>query len=137
MSSRETACLRSLSIRSPQRSRPLLGLLAYGMFERAGWFVDVKDHAGGIALYADFAIFTLKLLALASIVYAAGHFGKRALQDSFETPHAARRTRDTTFAIAITVAFLLGFGWTPWTMFSGVAGATFFMVLAGIALDPA
>lgn len=112
----------------------ILGLLAYGMFEQAGWFINVKGHVGGGALYADFAVFSLKLLALAAIVYAAAHFGKRALQDSFETSNPARRTSDATFAITATAAFLLGFGWTPWTVFSGVAGATFFIVLAGIAL---
>ncbi len=112
----------------------ILGLLAYGMFERAGWFIDVKTHVGGFALFADILVFTLKLAALTAIVYAAALFGKRALQHSFETTNLSRRTRDTTFAIAASLAFLLGFGWTPWTVFSGVAGATFFIVLAGIAL---
>ncbi len=112
----------------------ILGLLAYGVFEHTGWFVEVKKHVGGSALFFDLAFFTLKLLALAALVYAAALFGKRALQDSFETTNAARRTHDTTFAVAASVAFFLGFGWSPWTVFSGVAGATFFVVLAGIAL---
>ena len=112
----------------------ILGLLAYGMFELAGWFIDVKNHVGGISLFFDIVVFAAKLLALAAIVYAAAHFGKHATQDSFETTQLARRTRDSTFAIAAGLAFLLGFGWTPWTVFSGVAGATFFIVLAGIAL---
>ena len=112
----------------------ILGLLAYDVFGRSGWFVNVKGQAGGFALYADIVLFTLKLLALVAIVYAAAHFGKRALQGSFETSSLPRRTRDTTFAIAVVAAFLLGFGWTPWTVFSGVVGATFFIVLAGIAL---
>jgi glucose/mannose transport system permease protein len=112
----------------------ILGLLAHGMFERAGWFIDVKTHIGGFALFADILVFALKLLALAAIVYCAAHFGKRAFQDKFETTTLSRRTRDVTFALAATLAFLLGFGWIPWTVFSGVAGATFFIVLAGIAL---
>ena len=112
----------------------ILGLLAYGVFEQSVWFVDVKKHVGGSALVVDLTFFTVKLLALVAIVYAAAHFGKRALQGNFETKTVARRTRDMTFATATTAAFLLGFGWTPWTVFSGVAGATFFVVLAGIAL---
>ncbi len=112
----------------------LLGLFAYGLFEHAGWFVEVKKHVGGSALMFDIAFFTLKLLALTALVYAVAHFGKRALQDSFETANHARRTRDRTFAIAAAIAFLVGFGWTPWTVFSGVAGATFFILPAGIAL---
>ena len=112
----------------------ILGLLAFGMFERAGWFIDVKNHVGGFSLFFDFLSFALKLLALLVVVYAAAHFGKRAAQDSFETSNLARRTSDPTFAITVGLAFLLGFGWTPWTVFSGVAGATFMVVLAGIAL---
>lgn len=112
----------------------ILGLLTYKLFEQAGWFIDVKNHVGGFSLLVDSAFFTLKLLALSAIVYAAATFGKRALQDRFETTNVVRRTRDTTFAIAAIIAFLLGFGWNPWTVFSGVAGATFFIVLAGLAL---
>ena len=113
----------------------IFGLLAYGMFEQAGWFVAVKKHVGGTALVFDLAFFTLKLLALVAIVYAATHYGKHLLQESFETTNLARRTHDTTVAIAASVAFLTGFGWTPWTVFSGVAGATFFNIPAGIALS--
>jgi glucose/mannose transport system permease protein len=113
----------------------ILGLLTYGMFERAGWFIDVKNHVGGFALFFDIAVFALKLLALTAIVYAAAHFGKRALQDSFETTNLMRRVRDSTVAIAASAAFLVGFGWTPWTVFSGVAGATFFIIPAAIALS--
>ena len=112
----------------------ILGLFAYGVFEQAGWFVEVKKHVGDSALFFDLAFFTVKLSALIAIVYAAAHYGKRALQDRFETANLSRRTRDSTFAIAASVAFLLGFCWNPWTVFSGVAGATFFVVLAGIAL---
>ncbi len=112
----------------------LLGLLAYGLFEQAGWFFSVKKHVGGSALVFDLAVFGLKLAALTAAVYAAAHFGKRALQNSFETSNLARRTRDSTCAIAAAIAFLVGFGWTPWTVFSGVAGATFFIIPAGIAL---
>jgi glucose/mannose transport system permease protein len=112
----------------------ILGLLVYGVFEQSGWFVEVKKHIGGGALVFDLGFFTFKLLALTALVYAAALYGKRALQNSFETTNLARRTQDSTFAIAATVAFLVGFGWTPWTVFSGVAGATFFIIPAGIAL---
>jgi glucose/mannose transport system permease protein len=113
----------------------ILGLLAYGLFDGAGWFFDVKKHAGGFALVFDVLLFAVKLLGLAALVYGAALFGKRAFQDSFETPVVPRRVRDVTFAVSALAAFLLGFGWTPWTVFSGVAGATFFVVLAGIALS--
>ncbi len=112
----------------------ILGLLAHEMFGRSGWFINAKDYASGFSLYADILFFALKLLALTAIVFAVAQAGKRALQDSFETTNLARRTRDKTFAIATGAAFLVGFGWTPWTVFSGVAGATFFIVLAAIAL---
>ena len=112
----------------------ILGLLACDIFERAGWFIEVKKHVGGSALVFDLLGFALKLLLLAVAVYVMAHFGKRALQDSFETKNAVRRVRDSTVAIAAVCAFLLGFGWTPWTVFSGVAGATFFIVPAAIAL---
>ncbi len=113
----------------------LLGLLAYGFFQQAGWLIDVKAHAGGAALYADVAVLILKILLLATVVYVVALFGKRALQNSFESENQSRRTSDSTFAITTVVAFLVGLGWTPWTVFSGVAGATFFVVLAGIALS--
>ena len=113
----------------------ILGLLAHGLFEQSGWFFQIKKHVGGSALAIDIFLFVLKLFVLVAIVYALSIFGKRALQDSFETSVAARRTRDTTFAFTTIAAFLLGFGWLPWTEFSGIAGAAFFMVLAGIALS--
>jgi glucose/mannose transport system permease protein len=112
----------------------IAGYLTYGVFERASWFIDVKNHVGGIALWADLFVFFAKLAACAGLVYAVSLFGKRALQNSFETSNVARRTRDTTFSLTTAAAFLLGVGWIPWTVFSGVAGATFFVVLAGIAL---
>jgi glucose/mannose transport system permease protein len=113
----------------------ITGLLAYGLFEQAGWFVNVRSHAGGTALGVDVAIFAVKFLVAAAAVYALSLFAKRALQEGFETQAIARRTRDSTFAITLTAAFVLGFIWKPWTVFSGVAGATFFIVLAGIALS--
>ena len=113
----------------------ILGLFAYGVFEQANWFVAVKKHVGGSALFFDLTFFTLKLLAISAIVYAAAHFGKRALQERFETSVLTRRVSDITFAVATTLAFLAGFTWTPWTVFSGVAGATFFIIPAGIALS--
>ncbi len=110
------------------------GLLTHGVFEQAGWFIDIKTHVGGFALTRDILFFVLKLFAAAAAIYALSYLVKRALQDSFETSNVARRVRDTTFAFATTSAFLLGMGWKPWTIFSGVAGATFFVILAGIAL---
>ena len=113
----------------------ILGLLAYGVFEQANWFIDVKNHAGGFALFADIVFFAVKLLIGAAVVGAATVVLKRALQGHFETPVIAKRKSDLTVALATASAFLLGFAWTPWTVFSGVAGATFFIVLAGIALS--
>jgi glucose/mannose transport system permease protein len=112
----------------------IAGLLAYGMFERAGWLVEIKKHVGGSALVFDLLSFTLKLSVMAAVVCAVAYFGKRALQDSFETKNTMRRVRDSTVVIAAVLAFLLGFGWTPWTVFSGIAGATFFILPAAIAL---
>ncbi len=112
----------------------VLGLLAHGLFQQAGWFVTFKNHPGGLALLVDCAIFALKFLLAAGAVSAVGLFAKRALQDSFETPVVSRRVRDWTFGLTMFAAFLAGFIWTPWTQFSGVASATFFIVLAGIAL---
>jgi glucose/mannose transport system permease protein len=113
----------------------ITGLMVYGLFAQAGWFVDVRNHAGGKILGVDVVIFAIKFLVAAATVYALSLFAKRTLQDKFETQSIARRTRDATFAITMTAAFLLGFIWKPWTVFSGVAGATFFIVLAGIALS--
>ncbi len=112
----------------------IAGLLAFGMFERAGWLIEVKKHVGGSGLVFDLLGFALKLLVMASAVYAVAYFGKRALQDSFETKNPVRRVRDSTVAVAAVLAFLLGFGWTSWTVFSGIAGATFFILPAAIAL---
>jgi hypothetical protein len=112
----------------------IAGLLAYGMFEQAGWLVEIKKHVGGSALVFDLLSFTLKLSVMAAVVCAVAYFGKRALQDSFETKNTMRRVRDSTVVIAAVLAFLLGFGWTPWTVFSGIAGATFFILPAAIAL---
>jgi glucose/mannose transport system permease protein len=112
----------------------IVGLIAYGTFGQAGWFVDIKSHVGGFALYIDMAFFLLKILALAAIVFAAARLGKRTFQDRFEVTNVEHRTRDSTFSVTTVAAFLLGFAWTPWTVMSGVAGATFFIVLAGIAL---
>ena len=111
----------------------ILGLFANGLFDQAGWFFNVKKHIGGSALFFDLIILTLKIAAASALIYAASSFAKRALLDKFETPNVARRTLNSTFSIAMTAAFLVGFGWRPWTEFSGVAGATFFVVLAAIA----
>jgi glucose/mannose transport system permease protein len=113
----------------------IAGLLAYGLFEQAGWFVDIKKHVGGISLIVDVLVFAVKLLIPAAIVYALANVAKRGLQDSFETSDIARRISDRTFAITMVAAFLLGFIWRSWIEFNGVAGATFFVVLAGIALS--
>ena len=113
----------------------LAGLLAHGFCRQAGWFVDIKAHPGGGALAVDLAIAAVKSLATAAAVYGLALFAKRALQGRYESPDPSRRLRDGPFAIAMVAAFLLGFIWTPWTEFNGVAGATFFIVLVGIALS--
>jgi glucose/mannose transport system permease protein len=113
----------------------LIGVFAYHIFLGTGWFIDVKNHAGGLALYGDIAFLAAKILGGAAIVYVAALYGKRILQDRFETSILSRRVRDFTFATTATLAFLVGFAWIPWTLFSGVASATFFVVLAGFALS--
>ncbi len=113
----------------------IVGLLAHGMFEQAGWFIDVKKHVGGLSLFVDLAIFLVKFLAALAAIFALSLYAKRAFQDSFETSTVGRRTRDSTFSIAMAASFFLGFIWRPWTDFNGVAGATFFIILAGIALS--
>jgi glucose/mannose transport system permease protein len=113
----------------------ILGYLAHGVFEQAGWFVDFRSLVGGFAKLGAGLFFTLKLLIPAAIIYFASLFAKRALQDRFESSDLGRRVRDTTFGISMTAAFLLGFAWKSWTVFSGVAGATFFIILLGIALS--
>jgi glucose/mannose transport system permease protein len=113
----------------------ILGLLAHGVFEQAEWFVDIKNHPGGPSLFVDLTIYLIKFLAALGACFALALFAKRAIQDSFETPDAARRVRDSTFAVTMATAFFLGFIWLPWTAFNGVAGATFFVIPAGIALS--
>ena len=113
----------------------ILGYLAYGVFEQNQWFVNFKDEAGAAAHFVSAMFFLIKLLVLAAIICAASIYAKRTLQNNFETDTLSKRTHDNTFAITATAAFLLGFGWVSWTVFSGVAGATFFIVLLGIALS--
>jgi glucose/mannose transport system permease protein len=113
----------------------IAGLLAHRLFGQAGWLVDSKASGGGFALFGAVLSFSLKLLVLAAAVYALSLYGKRATQESFESPVLPRRVGDRLLAIATTASFLLGFGWQSWTDFSGVAGASFFTVLAGIAFS--
>ena len=113
----------------------ILGFLAYGLFESFEWFVNFKTHIGDASLIFDTLIFLLKFLGAAAVVYAVSFYSKRALQGSFETETVSRRVRDVTFAATATVAFLVGFFWQKWTDFSGVAGATFFVMLMAIALS--
>jgi glucose/mannose transport system permease protein len=113
----------------------ILGLLAYGVFEQLGWFVDIKKHVGGASLFVDLFVYLIKFFAALGAVFALSLFAKHAFQDRFETTNFARRIRDSIFAVTMVAAFFLGFIWQPWTEFNGVAGATFFIVLAGIALS--
>lgn len=113
----------------------ILGLLAHGQFELAGWFVDTKIHLGGAALVWDLAFAALKVIAAAAAVFAAATYGKRALQHMFETEVLSRRVSTTVVAAVTAGAFLVGFGWRAWIEFSGIAGAAFFVVLAAIAFS--
>jgi glucose/mannose transport system permease protein len=112
----------------------VFGLFAFGAFEKAAWFVTFKNHPGGFALLFDCLVFLIKLAIPTALVGALGLYAKRALQDKFECPDVSRRVGDMTFVTTICAAFLLGFIWTPWAGFSGVASSTFFIVLAAIAL---
>jgi glucose/mannose transport system permease protein len=113
----------------------VLGFLTHRLFEQAGWLVDVKAHAADASLYVDLGVLLIKLLIAAAVVYGTALFAKRALQGGFETPNLSARVLDKTFAVTMVVTFLLGYVWKSWTEFNGVAGATFFVVLAGIALS--
>jgi glucose/mannose transport system permease protein len=113
----------------------ILGYSAHGVFEQAGWFVDYKSLVGWMAKFTAGFIFFLKLLIAAAAVYFISLFAKRALQEGFESPNPTRRVGDWAFSLTTTATFLLGMAWKPWTVFSGVAGATFFVILLGIALS--
>jgi glucose/mannose transport system permease protein len=113
----------------------ILGLLAHGQFEQAGWFVDTRAHVGGAALVWDVILAALKIFAVAAAVFAAAVYAKRALQHMFETEVLSRRVNTTVVAAVTAGAFLVGFGWRSWIEFSGIAGATFFVVLAAIAFS--
>jgi glucose/mannose transport system permease protein len=113
----------------------ILGYLTYGVFEQAGWFVDFKTTLGGFNRFGAVIIFILKLAVIAAAVYFTALYGKRALQESFESSQVSNRVGDVAFSLATTACFLLGLGWKSWVGFSGVAGATFFVVLLGIALS--
>ena len=113
----------------------VLGYFAHDVFDQAGWFLDIKHHIGGTALFIDILVFIAKLSVIVAGVFGASVFAKRAFEDGFETSNVSRRTNNVTFGITMVAAFLLGFIWKPWTEFSGVAGATFFIILLGIALS--
>ncbi len=61
----------------------IVGLLAHGMFEQAGWFINIKDHVGGPSLFVDLSSVLVKFLAALAAVYFVSLFAKRALQDQF------------------------------------------------------
>lgn len=113
----------------------ILGYQAHGVFDQAGWFLDIKNHVGGPALYSDILFFIAKLSIVAAGVFAAFGFAKRVLEGRFEASNAGQRTSNVIFGVIMVSAFLLGFIWKPWAEFSGVAGATFFIILLGIALS--
>jgi glucose/mannose transport system permease protein len=113
----------------------ILGYMAHGVFEQAGWFVDFKTIIGGFARFGAVLFFILKLTVISAAIYGASVFAKRTLQESFESPLASNRVSNIAFGLSMVAAFLLGLGWQPWTLFSGVAGATFFIILLGLALS--
>ncbi len=113
----------------------LMGYLAYAVFAQAGWLVNKKILDGTLAIAVGYSVFALKLLVAAALIYFVFYCAKRTLQDYFETSQVALRRGDISFSVIIASVFLLGFAWQPWTVFSGVAGATFFMVLLAIALS--
>jgi glucose/mannose transport system permease protein len=113
----------------------ILGYLAHGVFEQAGWFVDFKTTLGGLNRFGAVVFFMVKLAAISAAIYFISSYAKRNLQESFESPQISNRVGDAAFGLSTVAAFLLGLGWKSWTGFSGVAGATFFIVLLGIALS--
>jgi glucose/mannose transport system permease protein len=112
----------------------ILGLFAHSAFQQTGGLLNVDSETTGIALFVQTLLFLAKVGAAAVIFYFLARAIKRSVLNNFETATESRRTRDTTFAFTATAAFLLGMGWRSWTDFSGVAGATFFIILAAIAL---
>jgi glucose/mannose transport system permease protein len=112
----------------------LLGFYAYGVFGEAGWFIDFKTIEGSGARFAAGLFFAIKLLLAAAAVYGVAYFVKRATQSTYESPIQSNRTGDIAVALVMSASFLVGFFWQTWTAFSGVAGATFFIILLGLAL---
>jgi glucose/mannose transport system permease protein len=113
----------------------ILGYLAYGVFEQAGWFVNFRETLGTMNRVGAVVSFSLKLAIVSAVIYFVALYAKRALQESFESPQLSNRVGNIAFALAMTASFLLGLSWKSWTGFSGVAGATFFVILLGIALS--
>jgi glucose/mannose transport system permease protein len=113
----------------------ILGLMAHGWFEQAGWLVDAKTHGGGLALVWDVTLAVVKMLVAAAAVFTVVAYGKRTLQEKFETNVLSRRVSTRVVAAVSASVFLVGFGWRSWVEFSGIAGAAFFVVLAAIAFS--
>ena len=112
----------------------LLGLYVYSLFGSLGWFVDVKAAANAGTLYTSVFVMAFKIALIAAAIFAGAWFIKKNLLDRFEPENVVRRTGPKTFAGMITAVALFGMLWNAWTGFSGVAGATFFVVLASLAL---
>jgi glucose/mannose transport system permease protein len=113
----------------------ILGYLAHGVFEQAGWFVNFRETLGALNRTGAIASFSLKLALISAAIYFISFYAKRAFQENFESPILFNRVSNVAVALTMTAAFLLGMSWKPWVGFSGVAGATFFVVLLGIALS--
>jgi hypothetical protein len=112
----------------------LLGFYLYSATSGLGGAPDAKLYAENASgLFFAYVGYIAKVLAGGAVVFALALFGKRALEGSLEPADADRRVNSITFAAVMAAAFLTGFTWEGWTAHSGVTGATFFIVLFGIA----
>jgi glucose/mannose transport system permease protein len=112
----------------------LLGFFVYSGTAGLGGVPDAKLYAENASgLFIAYTVYLAKILASAGVLFALALFGKRALESSIEPADPGRRVNHITFAAVMAAAFLIGFAWDGWTSHSGVTGATFFIVLFGIA----
>lgn len=112
----------------------LLGFVSHAIFTRLGWYPNAKEfenNTGG--LIAAYVILLIKLLAAAALVFGVARLIKISLLSSFDTGTAEQRVSPAKFSATLALSFLVGMFWPVWTGHSGVAGASFFVVLAAVA----
>ncbi len=113
----------------------VLGYFAHSGFLSLGWFPDPKQFADNFSgAVAAYAILVIKLLAAAALVFAAALGLKSAVVGGLESSFSEHeRVSGVKFAATLATMFLVGMFWPAWTEHSGIAGASFFVVLAAVA----